>query len=370
MKKIALVVGTRPEGIKMAPIVRALREHANHCEALLVSTGQHRDMLGQVLRLFGMAPDVDLRVMKPGQDLFDVTAASLIGMRSVLREHRPDHVVVQGDTTTAFAAALAAFYEKIPVSHVEAGLRSGNRHLPFPEEINRKLIDQVSDWMFAPTDSAREALLAEGFDPERVEVTGNTVVDALLHARSIARERVPSIPGLDERSIAGKRILLVTGHRRESFGPTFEGICHALLRIARNHRDVAIVYPVHLNPNVEEPVRRVLGGQEGIHLLAPLGYLEFVALMDRSHLILTDSGGIQEEAPSLGKPLLVMRDVTERPEGIDAGVARLLGTAEESIVRGVEELLEDSAVYERMASGGNPYGDGKAAARIADRLLG
>ena len=369
MTRVAVVMGTRPEAIKLAPLVRELRSRPG-CEALLVSTGQHREMLRQVLDLFGLEPDVDLAVMKPGQDLYDVTCAALMGMRDVLRERRPDHVVVQGDTTTAFAAALAAFYEKIPVSHVEAGLRSGNRWLPFPEEINRKMIDPIAEWLFAPTGRSRETLLAEGYPADRVIVTGNTVVDALLHARELVARTPVGIPGLPDGALDGKRLVLVTGHRRESFGSTFEGICRALLRIARAHEDVAIVYPVHLNPNVQEPVQRLLGEAPRIHLLPPVGYLELVALLERCELVVSDSGGIQEEAPSFGKPILVMRDVTERPEGIEAGVARLVGTSEDGIVAGVDALLRDRALYEGMSKGGNPYGDGRASARIADVLLG
>ncbi|HWV37027.1 MAG TPA: UDP-N-acetylglucosamine 2-epimerase (non-hydrolyzing) [Vulgatibacter sp.] len=369
MKRIAVVMGTRPEGIKLAPVVRELRSREG-CETLVISTGQHREMLAQVLELFQVKPDVDLAVMKPGQDLYDVTCAALLGMREVLRRERPDHVVVQGDTTTAFSAALAAFYERIPVAHVEAGLRSGDRYLPYPEEVNRKMITPIAEWLFPPTEASRRILLQEGYPEDRVVVTGNTVVDALLHTRELARSREVEIPGLPPGALDGKRGILVTGHRRESFGETFEGICRALLRIVRAHPDVAIAYPVHLNPNVDGPVRRLLGGEPRIHLLQPLGYLELVSLMDRCELILSDSGGIQEEAPSLHKPILVMRDVTERPEGIEAGVARLVGTTEEGIVAGATALLGDPALYARMASGGNPYGDGKASLRIADALLG
>jgi UDP-N-acetylglucosamine 2-epimerase (non-hydrolysing) len=360
-------VGTRPEGIKMAPVVRALRARPERFETLLVSTGQHREMLRQVFDVFALAPDVDLDVMKPGQDLYDVTAASLLGMRDVLRRLRPDWLLVQGDTTTVMAAALAAFYEKIPVGHVEAGLRTGNLLLPYPEEMNRLLADRLTRLHFAPTEGAARALRAEGFDPANIHVTGNTVVDALLAVRGHVRAHPVELP-VPEAALAGRRLILVTGHRRESFGETFRGICRAILRVVQAHPDVVVVYPVHLNPNVNGPVRELLGGEARILLPPPAGYLQFVSLLDRAHLVLTDSGGVQEEAPSFAKPVLVMRDVTERPEGVDAGVARLVGTREDDIFAGVHELLSDPAAYARMAKGANPYGDGRASERIADLL--
>ncbi len=368
-RRITIVAGTRPEGIKLAPLVAELRRQPERCEVRLVSTGQHREMLAQVLELFALKPDLDLDLMRPGQDLYDVTSRALLGLRDELRDHRPDWLVVQGDTTTVFAAALAAFYERVPVAHVEAGLRSGDLYSPFPEEANRKLTDQLTRIFFAPTEPARRALLAEGFPAAAIHVTGNTVIDALLHARAIVERTPPPIPGLDERALAGKRIVLVTGHRRESFGETFEGICRALRRLVEARPDVAVVYPVHLNPNVRAPVARLLGGVAGIQLLEPLSYLPFVSLMVRAHLVLTDSGGLQEEAPSLARPVLVMRDVTERPEGIAAGVARLVGTTEEGILAGALALLDDPAQYAAMATGANPYGDGRASARIAELLL-
>ena len=366
--RVDVVAGTRPEGIKLAPLVNRLQREPGRFEARLVSTGQHRQMLAQVLEVFGVTPDVDLGLMKPGQDLTDVTCGALLGLRQIFRERRPDWVVVQGDTTTAFAAALAAFYEKIPVAHVEAGLRTGDKFAPYPEEVNRRLADQLSDLFLAPTTLARDALLAEGFPAEKIHVTGNTVGDAVLAARDLVREKGLGLPGVDPGLLAGKRVLLVTGHRRESFGATFEGMCRAMLRIVDEHPDVVLVYPVHLNPNVEAPVRRILGGHERIRLLPPLGYLDFVAAMEASHLILTDSGGVQEEGPSFGRPILVMRDVTERPEGIEAGVARLVGTSEAGIHAAVAELLGDGAAYAAMATGRNPYGDGRASDRIADLL--
>lgn len=368
-RRVLVAIGTRPEGIKMAPLVRALRARPEAFDTLLVSTGQHREMLAKVLAIFALVPDVDLNLMKAGQDLYDVTAGTLLGMRALLRAERPDWVLVQGDTTTAFSTALAAFYEKIPVGHVEAGLRTGKRYLPFPEELNRKMIDQLSTLFFAPTELAKKELLAEGFPEADVHVTGNTVVDALYTVRTHVRERGVRIHGLDEREMAGRRMLLVTGHRRESFGEVFEGICRAVLRIVDAHPDVVAVYPVHLNPNIDGPVRRLLGAHPRIQLLPPQGYLEFVSLLDRAHAILSDSGGVQEEAPSFGKPVLVMRDVTERPEGVTAGVARLVGTRENGIFDGVSKILGDPDAYRLMATGVNPYGDGHAADRHVEALL-
>jgi UDP-N-acetylglucosamine 2-epimerase (non-hydrolysing) len=368
-KRVAVVVGTRPEAIKLAPVVRALRDRAN-LEPVLISSGQHRQLLDQALGVFGLSPDIDLAVMSPGQTLHDVTSRTLVRMRGVFQECRLSWVVVQGDTTTAFAAALAAFYDKIPVAHVEAGLRSGQRYSPFPEEINRRLVDQLSSVLFAPTNLARQLLLQEGFPAETIQMTGNTVVDALQEARKIARQQGVAVAGLSEDALRGKRMILVTAHRRESFGSAFEEMCRALLRIVTEHPDVCVVYPVHLNPNVEGPVRKMLGATSRVILLPPVSYLEFVALMDRSHFILTDSGGVQEEAPTFRKPLLVMREVTERPEGIEVGVARLVGTSERCIVAEAHRLLSDPAHYAAMASGHNPYGDGTAAARIARTLEG
>jgi UDP-N-acetylglucosamine 2-epimerase (non-hydrolysing) len=364
-RKIGVVIGTRPEGIKLAPVVRELRRRAES-EVVVISTGQHREMLEQALAPFDVRPDVDLRIMHPGQTLHDVTRRALEGIVTVLRESRPSWVVVQGDTTTAFAVALAAFYDRISVAHVEAGLRSSDRYSPFPEEINRRLIDQLSTVLFAPTENARTLLVREGFASDSVHVTGNTVVDALLFAREAIRHAPPRIPGLSEAMLDGRRMLLVTAHRRESFGAGFESMCRALLRIVNEQPDACIVYPVHLNPNVDGPVRRLLGAHSRIALLRPVAYLEFVALMARSYMVLTDSGGVQEEAPTFGKPILVMRDVTERPEGVEAGVARLVGTEESQIVDEALALLRDDARYRAMARSANPYGDGHAAERIVD----
>jgi UDP-N-acetylglucosamine 2-epimerase (non-hydrolysing) len=364
-RKIAVIIGTRPEGIKLAPVVRELQRRRDS-DVVVISTGQHREMLEQALAPFDVRPDVDLRIMHAGQTLHDVTRRALEGIVDVLRQARPSWVIVQGDTTTAFAVALAAFYDKIPVAHVEAGLRSGDRYSPFPEEINRRLIDQLSTVLFAPTENARTLLVGEGFDTDRVHVTGNTVVDALLFAREAVRRAPPQVPGLSEAMLEGRRMVLVTAHRRESFGAGFESMCRALLRIANEQADACIVYPVHLNPNVDEPVRRLLEAHPRIALLRPVAYLDFVALMDRAYMVLTDSGGVQEEAPTFGKPILVLRDVTERPEGIDAGVARLVGTEESQIVDEALTLLRDQARYRAMSRSANPYGDGHAAERIVD----
>jgi UDP-N-acetylglucosamine 2-epimerase (non-hydrolysing) len=364
---IAVVAGTRPEGIKLAPLVHALRRRRGG-EALLVSTGQHREMLEQALSAFALRPDVDLDVMRAGQTLHDVTVATLARLEPVLRELRPSWVVVQGDTTTAMAAALAAFYQRIPVAHVEAGLRTNARYSPFPEELNRRIVDQLSNALFAPTARAREALLREGFPDGRILVTGNTVVDAIQHLRASGVTRRRWSGGLDLEAIPG-RVLLVTSHRRESFGAGLAAICRALVRIVERFPDVTVVYPVHLNPNVDRPVRAALGGHPRVALLPPVGYVDLAALLERAHLVLTDSGGIQEEAPSFGKPVLVLREVTERPEGVAAGVAAVVGTSEDGIVAETSRLLSDPAAYDRMASGGNPYGDGRASERIADALL-
>jgi UDP-N-acetylglucosamine 2-epimerase (non-hydrolysing) len=369
--KVLCVFGTRPEAIKMAPLVKHLQRHAEF-QAEVCVTGQHRQMLDQVLRLFDIKPEFDLDLMKPGQDLSDITAGVLQGLKGVLEQSKPDVVLVHGDTSTTFAASLAAFYQRIPVGHVEAGLRTGNLYSPWPEEANRKLTGVLTRWHFAPTEASRENLLAEGVAPDKVHVTGNTVIDALLQVR----DRIKNDAAL-QKSFAktfrfidpAKRLVLVTGHRRENFGEGFERICQALARIATTHADVQVVYPVHLNPQVQEPVKRLLGGIGNVHLIAPLDYLPFVYLMDRSTLILTDSGGIQEEAPSLGKPVLVMRDTTERPEAVAAGTVKLVGTDVARIVAQAQALLTDREVYKDMAHAHNPYGDGSACQRIAKALL-
>lgn len=383
MRKILITFGTRPEAIKMAPVVKALQQERRF-ETKVCVTAQHRQMLDQVLELFGMVPDFDLDLMMPGQDLTDITSNVLLGMRGILRQWRPDMVLVHGDTTTTFAAALAAFYEKVPVGHVEAGLRTGNIYSPWPEEMNRRLAGAITTLHFAPTEKSRDNLIAENVPPERIHVTGNTVIDALLEVVDMVRAperqaeilaalstKLPQTSSVftDCRSPVpdSRRLILVTGHRRENFGEGFERICRALRRLGERG-DVEIVYPVHLNPNVQEPVRRILGDVANVHLIEPLEYLPFVYLMDRSHLIITDSGGVQEEAPSLGKPVLVMRDTTERPEAVDAGTVRLVGTDEELIVAEATRLLDDPTAYEAMSRAHNPYGDGLAAARIRDVL--
>ncbi|MDB5777784.1 MAG: hypothetical protein JWP79_2500 [Polaromonas sp.] len=370
-RKILLVFGTRPEAIKMAPLVKTLQAQPAF-EVRVCVTAQHRQMLDQVLNLFDIEPDYDLNLMKPGQDLHDITSGVLMGLKSVLSEWRPDVVLVHGDTSTTFAAALAAFYQRIPVGHVEAGLRTGDLYSPWPEEANRKLTSSLAQWHFAPTDTSRNNLLKEGIASENIYVTGNTVIDALLQVR---KKVVDSAALLQQFGTAfnfldaTKKLVLVTGHRRENFGQGFEQICQALARIASSHDDVQLVYPVHLNPQVQEPVRRLLGKVESVHLIEPLDYLPFVYLMDRSTLILTDSGGIQEEAPSLGKPVLVMRDTTERPEAVEAGTVRLVGTNADEIAGQAGLLLSNTDAYEAMAFAHNPYGDGFACERIAQALL-
>lgn len=363
-----VVFGTRPEAIKMAPVVRALQADPAY-EVRVCVTAQHRQMLDQVVQLFQITPDFDLNLMKPGQDLYDITSAVLAGMRGVLRTWRPDYVLVHGDTTTSFATALAAYYERIDVAHVEAGLRTGNRYAPWPEEMNRKLNGSLAQTHYAPTQSARSNLRAEGIADSQILVTGNTVIDALQWVSEQIRQRGASqldLKGFDY-SDSAKRLLLVTGHRRENFGQGFDSICRALRQLAQRP-DLQIVYPVHLNPNVQKPVYDTLGSLPNVHLIAPADYLPFVYLMQQASVILTDSGGIQEEAPSLGKPVLVMRDVTERPEAVEAGTVRLVGTDEHAIVTGVTQLLDDASSYNQMARAINPYGDGQAAARIAAHL--
>lgn len=369
--KVLTVFGTRPEAIKMAPLVKHLQSVPG-IQASVCVTAQHRQMLDQVLELFEITPDHDLDLMRPGQDLYSVTSDILLSLKPVYEAVRPDMVLVHGDTTTTFATTLAAFYQRIPVGHVEAGLRTGNLLSPWPEEANRKLTGALARFHFAPTAISRGNLLREGVPETSIVVTGNTVIDALLMIQS----KLEGSPQLQSALAArfpylrdGARLLLITGHRRENFGDGFERICEAIATLARRYPDLDLVYPVHLNPNVREPVNRLLSGIANVHLIEPLDYLPFVYLMARSTVILTDSGGIQEEAPSLGKPVLVMRDTTERPEAIEAGTARLAGTDVESIVGGVSLLLDDAAEYRRMSIAHNPYGDGHACERIARTLL-
>ena len=363
--KILTVMGTRPEAIKMAPVLKALST-SEVFESHVCATGQHRDMFDQVLEAFDIRPDFDLAVMRPDQDLTQLTCRLIQGIRSVLRELAPDRVLVQGDTTTTFAASLAAFYEQIPVAHVEAGLRTHNSFSPWPEEINRRMISVIADLHFAPTPRAKANLLREAVPEQSITVTGNTVVDALLEAVNVITSQSELRCGLEEQFHfldPGKRLILVTGHRRESFGAGFENICQAIAQIARRS-DVEIVYPVHLNPHVREPVHRMLKDCTNVFLIKPLNYLAFVHLMTRAHFILTDSGGIQEEAPALGKPVLIMRDTTERPEAVAAGSARLVGTDSGSIVSAAEMLLDQPRKYDRMSCAKNPFGDGRASHRI------
>lgn len=369
-KKILTVFGTRPEAIKMAPLALQLAED-DRFEAKVCVTAQHREMLDQVLSLFELKPDYDLNIMRPGQDLTDVTTNILQGLKAVLADFKPDIVLVHGDTATTFATTLAAYYQQIPVGHVEAGLRTGNIYSPWPEEANRKLTGALATLHFAPTATSQQNLLNEGVSETAIKVTGNTVIDALFEVvrkldtdKHLAETQGALFPFLDAR----KKLILVTGHRRESFGGGFERICQALADTARAHPDTQILYPVHLNPNVQEPVNRLLAGIGNIHLIEPQDYLPFVYLMNRAHIILTDSGGIQEEAPSLGKPVLVMRDTTERPEAVDAGTVKLVGTDAARIATELNVLLTDNAAYDQMSRAHNPYGDGKACQRIRDAL--
>ena len=380
MKKVLIVFGTRPEAIKLAPVIRVLEQHPL-CTLVLCVTAQHRQMLDPLLSLFHIQPNYDLDIMTEDQSLNEVTVQVLTGLRGVLEKERPDLVLVQGDTTTAMASVLAAYYQRIPVGHVEAGLRTGDKYNPFPEEVNRIFIDRVSDLCFAPTETAKDNLLREGIGPCQIHVTGNTVVDALLEMvqrfsqdPSEVQENglLHGLPTwlLDHRWVEeDRRLILVTGHRRESFGKDMEGICLALQQIVQRNPGIEVVYPVHLNPHVREPVYRILGGLERVHLLEPLDYPSLIWLMNQAYLVLTDSGGIQEEAPSLGKPTLVMRRATERPEGVKAGAALLVGVETDSIVEAAQGLLDDEGIYRRMAQVRNPYGDGRAAERIADISL-
>lgn len=368
--KVLTVFGTRPEAIKMAPLVHALAKDP-YFDARVCVTAQHREMLDQVLHLFSIVPDYDLNIMKPGQGLTEITCRILEGLKPVLEEFTPDVVLVHGDTTTTVATSLAAFYQRIPVGHVEAGLRTGDLGSPWPEEANRTLTGRLALYHFAPTENSRANLLRENVADNRIFVTGNTVIDALISIRdriladdSRQRDLASRYPFLRD----DKKLILVTGHRRESFGQGFEHICEALVEIARQNQDVQIVYPVHLNPNVSEPVNRILGQVDNVTLIEPQDYLPFVWLMNRAWLILTDSGGIQEEAPSLGKPVLVMRETTERPEAVKAGTVRLVGTDKTRIVAEVSRLLHDDREYHIMSKAHNPYGDGKACARILHAL--
>lgn len=383
MKRILLVFGTRPEAIKMCPLVNELKKHTEVFETLVCVTGQHREMLDQVLHIFEVTPDYDLNIMKQGQDLYDVTARVLVGMRDVLKEVQPDVVLVHGDTTTSTAAALAAFYQQIPVGHVEAGLRTHNIYSPWPEEINRQITGRIATFHFAPTPLSRQNLLSEGVKEEQIKVTGNTVIDALyMVVDKIKRDKsldteLESLlknAGYDvNRLVNGKKLVLITGHRRENFGDGFINMCTAIKDLTRKYPDVDFVYPMHLNPNVRKPIHEVFGEDlsnlGNMFFIEPLEYLSFVYLMEKSNIVLTDSGGIQEEAPGLGKPVLVMRDTTERPEALSAGTVKLVGTNYDRIVDQVSQLLTDEEYYNVMSQAVNPYGDGKACQRICDVLL-
>lgn len=382
MKKVMLVFGTRPEAIKMAPLVKEFQKNPTNFETIVCVTGQHREMLDQVLDIFDIKPDYDLNIMKQGQDLYDVTSRVLTGMRDVLKETRPDVVLVHGDTTSSTAAALAAFYQQIPVGHVEAGLRTHNIYSPWPEEMNRQITGRIAAYDFAPTPLSRENLLQENIPNERITVTGNTVIDALHIVVDRIRgdaslnrslEKKLSDAGYDiDRLSNGKKLVLITGHRRENFGDGFINMCTAIKDLTTKYPNADFVYPMHLNPNVRKPIHEVFGDDlsnlGNMFFIEPLEYLEFVYLMEKSDIVLTDSGGIQEEAPGLGKPVLVMRDTTERPEAVDAGTVKLVGTDYNRIVSEVSILLDDSSAHEQMSKAINPYGDGKACMRIVQTL--
>lgn len=378
MKRILLVFGTRPEAIKMCPLVKTFQKRPMDFETLVCVTGQHREMLDQVLNIFDVKPDFDLNIMKLGQDLYDVTARVLLGMREVLDQAKPDVVLVHGDTTTSTAAALAAFYRQIPVGHVEAGLRTHNIYSPWPEEMNRQITGRIASYHFAPTPLSRQNLLDEGVDPEKITVTGNTVIDALhwVVENVMKKGFTPSDSSLSTLPREGRRMVLITGHRRENFGDGFRNICMAIKELAERYPEVDFVYPMHLNPNVRKPIRDIFGDEladssnpdNNLHFIEPLDYLDFVFLMERSTLVLTDSGGIQEEAPGLGKPVLVMRDTTERPEAVEAGTVLLVGTDKDLIVSETARLLDNTAHYKAMSQAVNPYGDGFACSRIVEIL--
>ena len=374
MKKILLVFGTRPEAIKMAPLVKEFQKDTEHFETKVCVTAQHRQMLDQVLEVFGITPDYDLNIMAPNQDLYDITSKVLLGLRDVLKDFAPDVVLVHGDTTTSMAASLAAFYRQIAVAHVEAGLRTYDMLSPWPEEMNRQVTDRICTYYFAPTGQSRQNLLRENIEEKKIFVTGNTVIDALLMAVDIIATKT----GMEEQihkeiqekgyTVGERDYILVTGHRRENFGEGFLHICKAIRELASKYPDLDIVYPVHLNPNVQKPVYELLSGLDNVFLISPLDYLPFIYAMQHSILLLTDSGGVQEEAPSLGKPVLVMRNTTERPEAVEAGTVKLVGTDAETIVGNVVELLRNKELYKRMSETHNPYGDGQACERIVNAL--
>lgn len=381
MRTVLLVFGTRPEAIKMVPVIEELKRRSKMFKTVVCVTGQHREMLDQVLSIFDIHPDYDLHIMKQGQDLYDVTSRVLVGMREVLKQVHPDVVLVHGDTTTSMAAALAAYYQQIPVGHVEAGLRTHNIYSPWPEEMNRQITGRIARYNFAPTQNSFQNLLHEGIDPEYITITGNTVIDSLqqvvkrIKEDSILAEKLAKsliMSGYDIERLSSKRLILITGHRRENFGEGFLEICRALKDLAKKYPEVDFIYPMHLNPNVRRPIHTVFGesleNYINMFFIEPLEYLEFIYLMSKSYLVLTDSGGIQEEAPGLGKPVLVMRDTTERPEAVLAGTVKLVGTDYQKIVSETILLLENKSYYEKMSQSVNPYGDGQASKRIADVL--
>jgi len=375
MKKILIVFGTRPEAIKMAPLVKEFQQYSTKFEIKVCVTAQHREMLDQVLDLFEIAPDYDLDIMKSGQDLYDVTANVLLGMKPVLTDFKPDIVFVHGDTSTTFAASLAAFYQQIEVAHIEAGLRTGDIYSPWPEEANRQLTTQITTYHFAPTQTSKENLLKENVNEKSIDVTGNTVIDALFLALAkiknditLEKQIIQQLSTMHYELQDNKKIILVTGHRRENHGQGFINICKALQQIAFLNSDIDIVYPVHLNPNVQKPVKELLDGIDNIYLIEPLQYEQFIYMMDKSYFIITDSGGVQEEAPSLGKPVLVMRDTTERPEALDAGTVKLVGTDTDLIIKEAQALIDNPEIYESMSQASNPYGDGHACEKIINYL--
>ena len=367
-KRILTCIGTRPEMVKLAPVIKALEQQPEAFESLVCFTGQHRELLTQAASIFEIEPDINLDLMQADQGLAAFIGRALPALQEALIDTKPDMVLVQGDTSTVFCAALAAYYQQIPVGHVEAGLRTDNKYAPFPEEMNRRLATRLADLHFAPTETARQALLREGVPTESIHVTGNTVIDALQWMRSRLENYQTQLPVELLEELADRRMVLITGHRRENFGEGFQQICAGIAASAQRHPEVLFIYPVHLNPNVHQPVIELLGGIPNVHLFSPLDYNDFVWLMDRSNLVLTDSGGVQEEAPALGKPVLVMREVTERPEGIEAGVARLVGADKQRIFDNLEDLLTNPRSYAAMAVSKNPYGDGHAAERIVDIL--
>ena len=369
MIKILSVLGTRPEAIKLAPVIRAIAEHSDLFEHRLCVTAQHREMLDQVLNVLEIKPDYDLRIMQPGQNLFLLTQNILSALSMLLEREQPDLLIVQGDTTTTFVASLAAFYLQIPIAHVEAGLRTHNKFAPFPEEMNRILTTHLADFHFVPTERARKELMNEGINVTRIFIVGNTVIDSLLMTLEKVRGQPINIPGIPANVLNNRRILLVTAHRRENFGEGLRHICQALKTIARRHSDVELIYPVHLNPNVHDPVFRILSNHPNVHLTEPLEYREFVWLMDKCYMIITDSGGIQEEATALGKPTLVMREHSERPEAIQAGTVKLVGADKQKIIEETDRLLSDPVAYQQMSKISYPFGEGRAAKRIVEILI-